>query len=135
MSIQLLTQLQDYFSVNNYNLEFVDIGESMMRSRMIKSAEEHALIRNGAHIADVGGYAVCDAIQQGMNREHEIAMYSTNQMIREIATIYGQHHDIDLMDTWVWLQSGINTDGAHNVCIYSLYIIVIHLYHSQICIL
>ena len=32
-------------------------------------------------------------------------------MEREIAKLYP---DAEYMDTWVWFQSGINTDGAHN---------------------
>ena len=30
---------------------------------------------------------------------------------REIAKLYPE---AEYMDTWVWFQSGINTDGAHN---------------------
>ena len=33
-------------------------------------------------------------------------------MIKEMARTYGAA--IDIRDTWCWLQSGINTDGAHN---------------------
>eukprot|EP01083_Nonionella_stella_P221975 792508_1 len=109
MTLQSLQQIKDYFI--NYTLEFVDIGHQMMTSRMIKSEEEHQLIRNGAHIADLGGYAAVNAIQNGANTEHEIAMESTNCMIRGIADRY---EGVDLMDTWCWFQSGINTDGAHN---------------------
>src|SRR3546814_13081587 len=32
-------------------------------------------------------------------------------MIREIAKSFPY---VELMDTWTWFQSGINTDGAHN---------------------
>ena len=32
-------------------------------------------------------------------------------MEREIVKTYP---DAEYMDTWVWFQSGINTDGAHN---------------------
>ena len=32
-------------------------------------------------------------------------------MVREIAKIWPH---AELMDTWTWFQSGINTDGAHN---------------------
>jgi creatinase len=32
-------------------------------------------------------------------------------MIREIAKSFPF---VELMDTWTWFQSGINTDGAHN---------------------
>ena len=50
--------------------ELVDAGESTMRMRMIKSAEEHALIRDGAAIADIGGAAAVEAIAEGVP-EHE----------------------------------------------------------------
>ena len=33
-------------------------------------------------------------------------------MIKEMARTYGSA--IDIRDTWCWLQSGVNTDGAHN---------------------
>ena len=35
----------------------------------------------------------------------------TQAMVREIAR--SQPH-VELMDTWSWLQSGVNSDGAHN---------------------
>ena len=90
--------------------ELVDAGESTMRMRMIKSAEEHALIRDGAAIADLGGAAAVEAIAEGVP-EHEVAMHATTAMTREIARRYPH---VELQDTWTWLQSGINTDGAHN---------------------
>ena len=43
--------------------------------------------------------------------EYLIARHSTHIMVQEIAKCYP---DSDLMDTWTWFQSGINTDGAHN---------------------
>ncbi len=43
--------------------------------------------------------------------EHEVALHSTQAMVREIARTWPQ---LKLMDTWTWFQSGINTDGAHN---------------------
>jgi creatinase len=81
-----------------------------MRQRMIKSAEEIALIRNGAATADVGGAAVRAAIAVGVP-EYEVALAGTAAMVRNIARLYPH---AELMDTWVWFQSGINTDGAHN---------------------
>ena len=36
---------------------FLDVGLELMGNRMIKSAEEIELIKNGARIADIGGYA------------------------------------------------------------------------------
>ena len=81
-----------------------------MRMRMIKSAEEQALIRNGAAIADIGGDAAVEAIAEHVP-EHEVALHATRAMVREIARRYPH---VELQDTWTWFQSGINTDGAHN---------------------
>ena len=43
--------------------------------------------------------------------ELEIAITGRDKMEKEIAKTYP---DAEYMDTWVWFQSGINTDGAHN---------------------
>ncbi|HEX3064684.1 MAG TPA: M24 family metallopeptidase [Dongiaceae bacterium] len=91
-------------------VEMVDIGAPSMWMRTIKSAEEIALIRNGARIADLGGAACVGAIKAGAG-EHEVALASTGAMVREIARTYPH---AELLDTWTWFQSGINTDGAHN---------------------
>lgn len=88
----------------------VDIAPSVMRQRMIKSPEEHAIIRDGAAVADIGGWAVVEAMGEGV-LEHEVALAGTAAMTREIAKRY-PHSEI--RDTWVWFQSGLNTDGAHN---------------------
>ena len=77
---------------------------------MFKSPEELALIREGARIADIGGQACVDTIGEGVP-EHEVALASTQAMVRAIAETYPH---TELMDTWTWFQSGINTDGAHN---------------------
>ncbi len=90
--------------------EFVDLGVPTMQLRMIKSAEEHALIRQGARISDIGGAACVEAISEGAP-EHEVALHSTQAMVRAIAKAYPH---TELMDTWTWFQSGLNTDGAHN---------------------
>ncbi len=89
---------------------FVDISKATMAQRMVKSAEEIAVIRNGARIADIGGAACREAIAEGVG-EHEVALHATGAMVREIARTYPH---AELMDTWTWFQSGINTDGAHN---------------------
>jgi creatinase len=91
-------------------LGLVDISQTVMRQRMIKSAEEISLIRQGARIGDVGGAAVVAAIREGVP-EYEVALAGTQAMVREIARSYP---DAELRDTWVWFQSGVNTDGAHN---------------------
>ena len=90
--------------------ELLDIAPDTMASRMVKSAEEIALIREGARIADVGGGAVKDAIRPKA-REIDIAMAGRDAMELEIAAVFP---DSELRDTWVWFQSGLNTDGAHN---------------------
>lgn len=89
---------------------FADIAPDTMQARMIKSSEEIALIREGARIADVGGAAIRDAIRVG-TREIDVAMAGRDAMEAEIARA---HPDSELRDTWVWFQSGLNTDGAHN---------------------
>ena len=90
--------------------DFVDIGFGAMRLRMIKSAEEIEHIGKMTRIADLGGEACVEAIGVGV-AEHEVALHSTQAMVREIARVFP---DAELMDTWTWFQSGINTDGAHN---------------------
>lgn len=90
--------------------ELVDVSTDTMRQRMIKSAEEIALITHGARIGDIGGAAVRDAVREGV-REYEVALAGTEAMTHEIARTFP---DSEIRDTWVWFQSGINTDGAHN---------------------
>ena len=94
----------------NSHLQAEDISNDIMTLRMIKSAEEIALIKGGARIADIGGAAVRDAIQAGA-REIDVAMAGRDAMELAIAKAYP---DSEIRDTWVWFQSGINTDGAHN---------------------
>jgi creatinase len=88
----------------------VDIAGATMRQRMHKSSAELDLIRHGAAVADVGGYAIRAAICEG-TREIDVAMAGRNAMELEIAKRFP---DAEYRDTWVWFQSGINTDGAHN---------------------
>ena len=87
-----------------------DIAPATMRLRMHKSAAEIELIRAGAATADVGGYAIKDAIKVGA-REVDVAMAGRDAMELEIARRFPNS---EIRDTWVWFQSGINTDGAHN---------------------
>ncbi|SIT77251.1 aminopeptidase P family protein [Pontibaca methylaminivorans] len=91
-------------------VEFVDIAAASMRQRFIKSPEEIAHITEMTRIADLGGAACVEAIAVGVP-EHEVALHSTQTMVREIARTWPHG---ELMDTWTWFQSGINTDGAHN---------------------
>ena len=89
---------------------FSDVSKDLMQLRMIKSAEEIEIIKNGARIADLGGDEIKKHIKVGVN-ELEIAIAGRDRMEREIAKTYP---DAEYMDTWVWFQSGLNTDGAHN---------------------
>ena len=91
-------------------VEFVDISAACMQMRMIKSAEEIALIKHGAQVCDIGGAALVAAVQEGVP-EYEVALAATQAMVREIGRRFPHS---ELMDTWTWFQSGINTDGAHN---------------------
>ena len=88
----------------------VDLSDGTMRQRLVKSQAERDLIRHGAAVADVGGFAIRNAIKVGA-REIDVAMAGRDAMEREIARRFPQ---AEYRDTWVWFQSGINTDGAHN---------------------
>ncbi|WP_041669049.1 M24 family metallopeptidase [Cereibacter sphaeroides] len=88
----------------------MDIAPGTMAQRMLKSPAEIALIRHGAQVADVGGYAIREAIREGAT-ELEIAMVGRDAMEHEIAARFPE---AEYRDSWVWFQSGPNTDGAHN---------------------
>lgn len=88
----------------------IDVAPMTMRQRMHKSSAEIALIRQCAEVADVGGYAIKDAVKEGA-REIDVAMAGRDAMEMEIAKRWP---GAEYRDTWVWFQSGINTDGAHN---------------------
>jgi len=90
--------------------KFFDVSKDLMSLRMIKSNEEIEIIKNGARIADIGGEEMVKNVKVGAS-ELEIAIAGRTKMEREIAKSYP---DAEYMDTWVWFQSGINTDGAHN---------------------
>ena len=90
--------------------ETIDIAPFTILQRMIKSEEEINLIKSGAKIADIGGEALVKEIKVGA-REIDIAMAGRDAMEKAIAKF---HPNSELRDTWVWFQSGINTDGAHN---------------------
>ena len=96
-------------SIFNFSV-FSDISKDLMKLRMIKSSEEINIIKNGARIADIGGEEIVKNICEG-NTEIEVSIAGRDRMEREIAKSYP---DAEYMDTWVWFQSGINTDGAHN---------------------
>lgn len=94
------------------NAKLVDISQDMMRRRMVKSQEEIDVIKAGAEIADIGGYAAKKAMVVGA-MEWEVTRAAVDAMIPALAERWGDR--ADLLDTWAWLQSGtVNTDGAHN---------------------
>ncbi|MFN3822675.1 MAG: M24 family metallopeptidase [Pseudorhodobacter sp.] len=88
----------------------MDIAPATMQQRMVKSPAEVTLIRQGAQVADLGGHAIRAAVREGAT-ELEVAMAGRDAMEAEIARRFP---DAEYRDTWVWFQSGINTDGAHN---------------------
>jgi len=90
--------------------ELVDVSVALMNQRLLKSEEEVYLIRQGARIADIGARAVKNAIREGIT-EYELALIGTEAMVPEIAKVYPSK---ELRETWSLIQSGINTDGAHN---------------------
>lgn len=106
LTLAAQSKLQEFLSPKN----MVDIAPVSMAQRMIKSNAEIALIKEGARVADVGGFAIRDAIKVGA-REIDVAMAGRDAMELEIAKSFP---DSELRDTWVWFQSGVNTDGAHN---------------------
>ncbi|WP_337269723.1 M24 family metallopeptidase [Oryzifoliimicrobium ureilyticus] len=106
VTIDLRVQLQAALP----NVELVDVGAPTMWLRTIKSEEEIALIKAGAATADIGGAAVVAAVKEAVP-EYEVALAGTQAMVRHIAKTFPH---AELMDTWVWFQSGVNTDGAHN---------------------
>jgi creatinase len=106
----LTLALRDRLEDALHPLVMVDIAPDTMRQRMRKSPAELALIREGARIADIGGAAIRDAIREGV-REIDVAMAGRDAMELAIAAAYPE---AEYRDTWVWFQSGPNTDGAHN---------------------
>ena len=106
LTLERYKNLKDSLS----NPELIDIAPFIMLKRMIKSQEEIKLITSGAKIADIGGEALVKEIKVGAT-EIDIAMVGRDAMEKAIVKF---HPNSELRDTWVWFQSGINTDGAHN---------------------
>lgn len=106
LSVAQSTELRHYLHPST----LLDIAPETMRQRMFKSAAELDLIRAGAAVADLGGAAMRDAIKPDA-REIDVAMAGRDAMELAIAERFPQ---AEYRDTWVWFQSGINTDGAHN---------------------
>ncbi len=106
VTIDIKEKLNSIFTFSTFS----DVSQDLMKLRMIKSKEEIEVIKNGARIADLGGEEIVKHIKVGES-ELEIAIAGRDRMEREIAKTYP---DAEYMDTWVWFQSGLNTDGAHN---------------------
>ena len=106
ITIETKEKLTSLFNFSN----FKDVSKDLMKLRIIKSKEEIEIIRSGAKIADIGAEEIVKHIKVGAS-ELEIAMTGRDKMELEIAKKYPE---AEYMDTWVWFQSGINTDGAHN---------------------
>ena len=106
VTIDIKEKLNSIFTFSTFS----DVSQDLMKLRMIKSKEEIEVIKNGARIADLGGEEIVKHIKVGES-ELEIAIAGRDKMEREIAKTYP---DAEYMDTWVWFQSGLNTDGAHN---------------------
>ena len=105
LSVEMLGRMKSAFAA-----EFVDIAPHAMAQRMIKSPAEIELIKYGARVADIGGEAIRNTIAVGVS-EVEIAQAGRHAMEQEIARTFP---DSEIRDCWVWFQSGLNTDGAHN---------------------
>ena len=106
LTLQGRTKMSEFLDATQVH----DISGDAMSQRMIKSDAEIVLIKEGARICDLGGAAIKDAIKLGA-REIDVAMAGRNAMELEIARAFP---DSEIRDTWVWFQSGLNTDGAHN---------------------
>ena len=103
-------EVKEKFKLLFSSSKFSDVSKDLMQLRMIKSSEEIDIIKNGARIADIGAEEIVKHIKVGAS-ELEIATVGRDKMEMEIAKTYPE---AEYMDTWVWFQSGINTDGAHN---------------------
>ena len=106
LTLEMMSKFKSIFTFST----FKDVSRDLMHLRMIKSKEEIEIIKNGARIADIGAEEIIKHIKPG-ETELEIAIQGRDRMEREIAKTYPE---AEYMDTWVWFQSGINTDGAHN---------------------
>jgi len=106
VTLEMKEKLVSLFNFSKFN----DVSKDLMKLRMIKSNEEIDIIKNGARIADIGAEEIVKHIKVGAS-ELEIATIGRDKMEFEIAKTYPE---AEYMDTWVWFQSGINTDGAHN---------------------
>src|SRR5699024_6235132 len=105
-------KVEEYRSFQSWfeDVELVNMAEPIMLQRILKSDEDIHLIRQGARIAEIGGLAIINHIQEGIN-ECELAFIGTEAIVPEIAKVYPSK---ELRETFCLVQSDINTDGAHN---------------------
>lgn len=105
MSVQTFEEIKGIFS----GADFVSVSKDLMGFRLIKSQKEIEIIRSAAKIAN----KACDYILGNCvgRTEVSVAQDATKLMNELICT---EFPGTEFRDTWVWLQSGINTDGAHN---------------------
>ncbi len=75
--------------------DVVDIAEPVMLKRICKSAEEIALLKSIAAIAEVGGAAVVEAMDEG-TPEYVVRDYAIDKMNAEIAR---KHPNSELRDS------------------------------------
>ena len=106
LTIDMQSKIKSIFT----DTELINIAPDAMKQRMIKSKEEIELIKSGSKVADVGARALVKKIRIGA-KEIDISIAGRDAMELEISRLYPNS---ELRDTWVWFQSGINTDGAHN---------------------
>ena len=88
---------------------FVDISEVLDSLRSVKSQEEIELIRKGTHIADVGGYALVDVLEEGKT-EMEVSGVSLLAMEKEYAKVFP---GLETFGTLFYCNSGENTLYCH----------------------
>ena len=95
--------------------QLLDIAAPCMSMRLIKSVEEHAMIRHGARIADIGGAAVVEALQDQVP-EYEVALHATQAMVREIARVVGYDSQGYQLDTTLgplpWVSSSPSSPSS-----------------------
>ncbi|MFQ5933140.1 MAG: M24 family metallopeptidase [Dehalococcoidia bacterium] len=92
-------------------IDFVDVAESLMRQRVIKSPEEIEITRHCAELSDIGGKAFEEALEEGKT-EVEIAMVSTDAMDMEYVRRFP---DWECYGNWTYCHSGPRTMFAHAI--------------------
>lgn len=84
--------------------DFVDVSTDTMRQRLVKSAEEIAVIRHGVQICEVGGYAAVDALKPGVT-EFEVANASNVAIAAELRKRF-PHIEYDDINNKTLFQTG-----------------------------